>query len=138
MIDGKPVSEDYEIHYDSRAEAEQVIVEYSSDDDPAAFKEAVANTDRCWTLNLVCGTEWTYHGDFDSSHFDSKADLLDLMDHQKVVQLDGENQYADWECCEICDAAIERRPARPVVQVHPDQAPLFPVAGDTIPEGWTR
>lgn len=137
MVDGSELADGYEPHYVDRADVENGIKQWASDDRPAAFMEPKQGDERCWTLNLLCGTEWVHHGDSDAVHFDSKSTLIEMAAYQGAVQLDGD-RWAEAGCCTQCDAAIKNMPAPALpVDVHPDQAPLFPTAGDTIPEGWT-
>jgi hypothetical protein len=138
MVDGSEFADGFEPHFTDRADTEAGILRWADEEKPAAFMEPQQCGERCWTLNLLCGTEWVHNGDIDSVHFDSKADLIESATYQGVRQLTGDNRWAEPGCCDECDAAINNLPAPPrPVEVHPDQVPLIPGPGDTIPEGWT-
>lgn len=138
LIDGQPlIAGDVAPGcWDSKEKAEAAIGWWADEDRPAAFMQAELRDYRCWELILVCGAQFVYEGEADQIHFGDRADLLDAMTGQKVVQVDGVGQYADAECCNECRTAIGV-PAEPDSEVHLDQAPLIPGPGDTIPNGWT-
>jgi hypothetical protein len=119
----------------SKEKAEAAIDGWADEDRPAAFMQAEPRDYRCWELTLVCGTGFVYEGEVDQVHFDDRADLLDAMTAQKVVQVDGVGQYADPECCNQCRTALGL-PAEPDAEVHLDQVPLFATTDEVVHQEW--
>lgn len=140
MADGTPWSKDGEWTpgcWSTRERAEQGLLGLVDDDRPGPFMEVIQEDFRCWHLTLICGAEFVFDGEVEQTHFEDRTDLLEAMEAENVVQLDGVGRYAIAECCADCKAEIDGLPVEPDIEVHPDQVPLIPGPGDTIPPGWS-